>query len=66
MPKLHDEIHPRHCQCGQKRGFGSALMLPIAAGAKANAEIRNAEADAGEDHQEHEPIDDGHISGTGI
>jgi hypothetical protein len=61
MPISHKEIRPRHCWGGQNRGLRSALALHIAAGAEPNTKVRYAESHTGEDHQEHEQIDDRHV-----
>jgi hypothetical protein len=40
--------------------LGSARALRLADGVKSHAEVRQPQSEAGENHQEHDPIDDAH------
>jgi hypothetical protein len=64
---MHKEIRasiepmPRWAERSATARPGSARALRLADGAKSDAKVRQPQPEAGENHQEHDPIDDAHV-----
>jgi hypothetical protein len=67
MRSLHKEIHLKHrieqdaAPSARSQRLGSALAPGVADGAEPDPKVGKPQAEAGENHQEHEPIDDVHM-----